>query len=176
MKKGLILILALGLFYTASAQETKIGFTNADYVLSLMPESKEVQSQIEAYEKQFSNSIQQKYQDFQAQVAEYQQNAPTMTEQVRAPTEQELQGLQQSLQKFQQDAEQSIARKQQELYQPLYEKIQNAIDKVAEENGYTHILRAEALLYISDEEAGDISELVLNKLGVEAPDASATDE
>lgn len=84
MKKGLILILALGLFYTASAQETKIGFTNADYVLSLMPESKEVQSQVEAYEKQFSNSIQQKYQDFQAQVAEYQQNAPTMTEQVRA--------------------------------------------------------------------------------------------
>ena len=176
MKKGLILILALGLFYTASAQETKIGFTNADYVLSLMPESKEVQSQVSAYEKQFSNSIQQKYQDFQQQVADYQQNAPTMTEQLRAAKEQELQGLQQSLQKFQQDAEQSIARKQQELYQPLYEKIQNAIDKVAEEKGYTHILRAEALLYISDEETGDISKMVLNKLGVEAPNASATDE
>jgi len=98
-----------------------------------------------------------------------------MTEQVRAEKEQELQGLQQSLQKFQQDAEQSITRKQQELYQPLYEKIQNAIDKVAEENGYTHVLRAEALLYISDEKTGDISEKVLNKLGVEAPDASATD-
>ena len=125
--------------------------------------------------KQFSNSIQQKYEDFQAQVAEYQQNAPSMTEQVRAEKEQELQGLQQSLQKFQQDAEQSITRKQQELYQPLYEKIQNAIDKVAEENGYTHVLRAEALLYISDEKTGDISEKVLNKLGVEAPDASATD-
>ena len=99
-----------------------------------------------------------------------------MTEQVRAEKEQELQGLQQSLQKFQQDAEQSIARKQQELYQPLYEKIQGAIDKVAAENGYTHILRMEALLYIADEETGDISELVLNKLGVEAPEASATDE
>ncbi|HET8859915.1 OmpH family outer membrane protein [Marivirga sp.] len=176
MKKGLVLILALGVFFTANAQQTKIGFTNADYVLSLMPESKVVQSQIEAYEKQFSNSIQQKYQDFQTEVAEYQQNAPTMTEQVRAEKEQELQDLQQSLQKFQQDAEQSILRKQQELYQPLYEKIQNAIDKVAEENGYTHVLRAESLLYIGDEETGDISDMVLRKLGVEPPKASATDE
>jgi outer membrane protein len=31
-------------------------------------------------------------------------------------------------------------------------------------------------LFIADEDSGDISELVLNKLGVEAPEASATDE
>ncbi|MBK6267026.1 OmpH family outer membrane protein [Marivirga sp. S37H4] len=169
MKKVLVMILALGFVFNAYAQNTKIGFTNADYVLSLMPESKEVESQVSAYEKQFTNSIQQKYQDFQAKVADYQQNAPTMTEEVRATKEQELQALQQSLQKFQQDAEQSIVKKQQELFEPIYEKIQTAIDKVAEENGYTHVLRAEALLYISDEKTGDISDLVLRKLGVEPP-------
>lgn len=169
MKKVLVLMLAFGLFFNAYAQNTKIGFTNADYVLSLMPEAKEVESQVATYEKQFTNTIQQKYQDFQAKVAEYQQNAPTMTEQVRAEKEQELQGLQQSLQKFQQDAEQSIVKKQQELYQPLYEKIQTAIDKVAAENGYTHVLRAEALLFIADETKGDISDMVLRKLGVEPP-------
>ena len=125
MKKIFIIVFALGLALNLSAQGLKIGYTNADYVLSLMPESKEVQSQIQAYEKQFSNTIQTKVQDFQQKVAEYQQNAPTMTEQVRADKELELQGLQQSLQKFQQDAEQSIVRKQQELYTPLYEKIQN---------------------------------------------------
>ncbi len=169
MKKILIIMLALGLAVNLSAQNVKIGFTNADYVLSLMPESKEVQSQIQAYEKQFSNTIQTKVQDFQQKVATYQQNAPTMTEQVRADKELELQGLQQSLQKFQQDAEQSIVRKQQELYSPLYEKIQTAIDKVAEENGYTHVMRAEALLFIADEDSGDISDMVLRKLGVEPP-------
>ncbi len=169
MKKVLVLMLALGFVFNAYAQNTKIGFTNADYVLSLMPESKEVESQITAYEKQFTNSIQQKYQSFQEKVAEYQQNAPTMTEEVRAQKEQELQAEQQSLQKFQQDAEQSIVKKQQELFEPVYEKIQTAIDKVAKENNYTHVLRAEALLYIADEKTGDISDLVLRKLGVEPP-------
>ncbi len=162
-------MLALGLAINLNAQNVKIGYTNADYVLSLMPESKEVQSQIQAYEKQFSNTIQQKVQTFQQKVAEYQQNAPTMTDQVRTDKEMELQAEQQSLQKFQQDAEQSIMRKQQELYEPLYEKIQNAIDKVAEENGFTHIVRAEAMLYIADEDNGNISDMVLRKLGVEPP-------
>lgn len=169
MKKVLVMMLALGFVFNAYAQNTKIGFTNADYVLSLMPEAKEVESQVAAYEKQFTNSIQQKYQEFQTKVGEYQQNAPTMTEQVRAQKEQELQAEQQSLQKFQQDAEQSIVKKQQELYQPLYEKIQTTIDKVAKEEGYTHVLRAEALLYIADEKSGDISDSVLRKLGVEPP-------
>lgn len=169
MKKILVIVLALGLAFNAKAQNVKIGFTNADYILSLMPETKEVQTTIQAYEKQFSNSIQQKVEDFQQKVAMYQQNMSTMTEQVRADKEMELQGLQQSLQKFQQDAEQSIVKKQQELYSPLYEKIQTAIDKVAAENGYTHVLRAEALLYIADEKTGDMSDLVLRKLGVEPP-------
>jgi outer membrane protein len=169
MKRILIIMLALGLAINLNAQNVKIGYTNADYVLSLMPESKEVQSQIQAYEKQFSNTIQQKVQTFQQKVAEYQQNAPTMTDQVRTDKEMELQAEQQSLQKFQQDAEQSIMRKQQELYEPLYEKIQNAIDKVAEENGFTHIVRAEAMLYIADEDNGNISDMVLRKLGVEPP-------
>ncbi len=169
MKKVLVMMLALGFVFNTYAQNTKIGFTNADYVLSLMPETKEVESQVAAYEKQFTNSIQQKYQTFQAKVAEYQQNAPTMTEQVRAQKEQELQAENQTLQKFQQDAEQSIVKKQQELYQPLYEKIQTTIDKVAKEQGYTHILRAEALLFISDEKTGDISDSVLRSLGVEPP-------
>ena len=169
MKKILVFVLALGLAFNLNAQNVKIGYTNADYILSLMPEAKEVQSTIQAYEKQFSNSIQQKVQDFQQKVATYQQNMNTMTEQVRADKEMELQGLQQSLQKFQQDAEQSIVKKQQELYSPLYEKIQNAINKVAEENGYTHVFRMEALLYTSDETTGDMSDLVLRKLGVEPP-------
>jgi outer membrane protein len=169
MKKGLLfLALVLGAAISVNAQ-TKIGYTNADYILSLMPESKEVQSQLAAYEKQFTSSIQQKYQEFERKVAEYQQNAPSMIEEVRADKEAELQGLRQSLQKFQQDAEQSIIKKQQDLYKPLYEKIQNAIDKVAAENGYSHIFRAEAMLFIADEETGDISNLVLRKLGVEPP-------
>ncbi|MFQ3214682.1 MAG: outer membrane protein [Marivirga sp.] len=169
MRKVLVVMLALGLAMNLQAQNLKIGYTNADYILGLMPEAKEVQSTIQAYEKQFSNSIQQKVQDFQQKVAVYQQSMNTMTEQVRADKEMELQNEQQSLQKFQQDAEQSIVRKQQELYSPVYEKIQVAIEKVAAENGYTHVLRAEALLYIADEDSGDMSDLVLRKLGVEPP-------
>lgn len=146
----------------------KIGFTNADYILSAMPESQEIEQQLSEYEKKFTSQMQSKYQELQEKYAAYQQGAAAMTDDMRREREMELQNLQNSLQKFQQDAESAIMRKQQELLEPVYDKIQNAIDKVAEENGYTHVLRAEAMLYVKNDK-DDISNLVLERLGVEPP-------
>jgi outer membrane protein len=53
-----------------------------------------------------------------------------------------------------------------QLLQPAYDKIQKAIDDVSAENGYTHVFRAEALLFAR--ESDEISTLVLAKLGIAA--------
>jgi outer membrane protein len=59
-----------------------------------------------------------------------------------------------------------------QLLQPAYDKIQGAINDVADENGYTHVFSSDAgafaiLLYAKDE--SNITDLVLKKLGIEPP-------
>jgi outer membrane protein len=65
-----------------------------------------------------------------------------------------------------------LQKKQVQLLQPAYDKIQTAINDVAKENGYTHVLSSDAgafaiLLYATED--SNITNLVLNKLGIEPP-------
>ena len=174
MKTRLIFLAFLAAAFTAKAQGLKIGYTNAEFILSNMPESKQIEAELKDYEKQLSTQLESKSKDFQAKVQDYQKNAENMIPEVRADKEQELQNLQQSIQKFQQDAQTSLQRKQAELLQPAFDKIQKAIDEVAKANGYTHVFNSgqpdiglNILLYARDED--NISNLVLKQLGIEPP-------
>lgn len=166
---GFFALLAVGSLH---AQGLKIGYTNAEYVLSLLPEAKQVEADLKAYETQLQNQLQAKYQEFQAKAADYQQNAASMIEAVKADRERELQGLQENIQKFQADAETSLLQKRNQLLAPLVEKVGNAIKEVAEENQYTHVFSSGAagldvLLYA--EEQYNVTELILAKLGIDPP-------
>lgn len=181
MKNKWIIVLAfLVAAVSAEAQDggIKIGYTNVDFILSNMPEAKQIESELKVHEQQLSAQLEAKSKDFQAKVADYQQNMDNMIPEVRADKERELQGLQQSIQKFQQDAQASLQRKSGELIQPAFDKIQVAIDAVAKANGYTHILNSgqpeaglNIILYASEEY--NVSDLVLKHLGIEPPPAPA---
>jgi outer membrane protein len=183
MKTRWIFILAfLVAAVSAEAQDTalKIGYTNAEYILSNMPEAKQIEAELKDYEKQLSTQLQSKSTDFDAKLQEYQRSAENMIPEVRADKERELNSLQQSIQKFQQDAQTSLQRKQGELLQPAFDKIQTAIDEVAKANDYTHIFNSgqpevglNILLYGRDED--NISDLVLKQLGIEPPPPPAED-
>jgi len=189
MKTGIALLPALFfiLAFQAQAQETrpvKIGYTNVDYILGLLPEAKEISSQITSYQNQLQAQLQSKYREFQDKLADYQQKAGTgdMIPEVMKDKEAELASLRESIQKFQKDADQSIQKKQAELLQPAYERIQNAIDSVAGENGYTHVFTSDVgsypvLLFVRDQD--NLTDLVLLKLGIQPPpknDANNTDK
>ena len=184
MKTRWIFILAFMVAsITASAQDSglKIGYTNADYILGNMPERKEIESELQVHEQQLSAQLEAKSKDFQTKYQEYQRTAQNMIPEVRADKEQELNTLNQAIQKFQQEAQASIQRKTAELLQPVYDKIQAAIEKVAEANGYTHVLNSgqpevglNILLYARDED--NISDLVLKELGIDPPPPPAEGE
>ncbi|NJN26698.1 MAG: OmpH family outer membrane protein [Cyclobacteriaceae bacterium] len=167
---------------SAQAQGTgiKIGYTNADFILGNMPEAKQIESELKVHEQQLSTQLEAKSKDFQTKVAEYEKNAPNMIPEVRADKENELRNMQQSIQKFSQDAQSSLQRKSGELLQPVYDKIQKAIDAVAKANGYTHVFNSgqpdvglNILLYARDED--NISDLVLKELGITPPPAEAAE-
>lgn len=178
MKVKVILsaIALLSLGFAAQAQEIKIGYTNVELIMDLMPEMEQIGADIQDYQTQLQTNIQTKGADFQRQVQTYQQAAQTMTEEARAVKEQELTKLQQEIQKYEQDAQVSYQRKLQELLEPVQSKVINAINAVAAENNYTHIFSETAgqspvLLYTKEEDK--FTELVLTKLGIELPAAPA---
>lgn len=165
-----IAIFCLG--FVAQAQDVKIGYTNVELIMDLMPEMEQIGADIQDYSQQLQTQIQTKSADFQRQVQAYQQAAQTMTEEARNAKEQELTKVQQDLQKYQQDSEISYQRKLQELLEPVQTKVFNAINAVAAENNYTHIFSESAgqspvLLYTRDDDK--FTELVLTKLGIPIP-------
>jgi len=146
----------------------KIGYTSVQYVLSQMPESKQIESDLKAYNGQLEAQLKSKYADYQSKGEAYQKGEATMTDLVKADKQKELQSLQQSIQEFQRSAEQSLQQKQQSLLKPALDKLQKNIDAVAEESGYTYILNSDgdSPVLLHGPKDGDVSDLILKKMGI----------
>ena len=174
MKKiilSLFVIINISSFKSVS-QDLKIGYTNVEYILTFLPETKQVQSEVSAYGTQLQNQLQSKITDFQSKADVFQKSAATMTDLIRADKQEELQNLQASIQKFQTEAQTSIAQREADLFKPLFEKISNAINVVSERENFTHVFSAgvpgvDVLLYAKPTD--DISNLVLAEIGIHAP-------
>lgn len=152
----------------------KVGYLNAQAVLADMQEMKAADSQLEALAKQLQAK------DSLAQVA-FVAKAQAYQEDVKqgklAPIKEQEEGkkLEDEKQKivaFQQEMQQQIGKKQQELYQPVFDKVNKAIADVAKENGFTYIVDATkgSLLFADDK--FDIQALVRAKLGLPAKAAT----
>ena len=147
------------------AQPLKTAYANETFILSSLPETKQIEADLRAYEKQLQNRLKAKMDDFQAKSQDFQQNYQKLADIERADKQEELATMQESAIKFQRDAESSIQEKQQKLLLPVLKKIQRAIDAIGAKNNYSYIFKAEALLYAKA--ADDISFRVLERLGVD---------
>lgn len=176
-KVSIVFLMVLMASSVFAQQAPKIGYTNLDYLLSLMPDVKQIESELKAYEKQLSGQLESKYQEYQKKMEEYQKGVSSglMSELVKQDKEKELTTLQGSIKEFEEKAQQDLQKKQVSLLEPVYDKIQKSIDKVAEANGYTYVLNTHAdmggsaiILYARSKDE-DISSLVLKDLGVAVP-------
>ncbi|MBR7721297.1 OmpH family outer membrane protein [Hymenobacter properus] len=171
-------LLTAGTLAATSAQAQaplKIGYTDVQYVLSQMPESKQIESDLKAYNTQLENQLKSKTSELETKYKAYQAGEATMTDVVKADKQKELQNMQQSIQEFQQSAQQSLQQKQQTLLKPALDKLQKNIDLVADENGFTYVFNSDgggSPLLLHAPKDGDISDLVLKKMGI-TPGANA---
>ncbi|GAB2563249.1 OmpH/Skp family outer membrane protein [Spirosoma aerophilum] len=151
------------------AQHLKVGFTRIDYIISQLPESKQVNDQLTIQQTQAENELKRLQKEFNDKYADYQSNGPKMTEPIRRDRETELQSLQTRVQEFSRTAQESLQNKYKQLMSPILSKVQQAIDSTAKQNGYHYILNmgtggSSDILYASEE--NDITNLVLSRLSV----------
>ncbi len=168
------LLISFASFAQSNDQPLKIGYTNVEYILLQLPESKQIESELKTHSTQLENQLKTKYSEYETKLQAYEKGAATMDKLVRDDKEKELMNLNNSIQEFQRNAQASLQQKEKSLVDPVIGKIDQAIKEVRVENGYTYIISNQALL--AGPEDGDISPMVLKKLGVDPSKAQQTVE
>lgn len=175
MQKGILLLVVICGSFVAKAQTPrastagKVGYANMDYIVSQLPDMKAIDTDMKSTQTQLRNQIQARSQQVQKQYSDFNANANTMADTVRARRQSELEQAMADLERMQQEAQTTLQNKQKLYMAPIYLKVNKAISDVAKENGYSIILTDKVssfdfLLYRSGQL--DISNLVLQKLGV----------
>ncbi len=168
MKKFIkaVVVLAICTLAVTGIQAQKFGYINSAAILAELPDVKAAEANLEALQTQLQKKGQEMVQDLQADYAAVQDK---VAKGEMSPKQQEteaarLEQKQSALQTFEQEMMQQIQTKRNELLEPIYEKINKAIEEVAKENGYQYIFDQGVLLYSNPE--GDVSELVKAKLNM----------
>jgi outer membrane protein len=164
MKKLIVLlfmILPLGVI----AQEVKIAFVNTNEVFSLMPENANIEKELVALNEKYAAELKSMQEEYQRKAAAYIEQQDSLTENIRLKRMQDIEDIRTRIDNFYPIAQQDIEKKQQELIQPVREKIQKAIREVGEEKGYTYIIDPQILLYTGNN-AIDATSFVKVKLGL----------
>jgi outer membrane protein len=142
-----------------------------DEVLDALPETIQVQEDLERFVEQRQSTFQTRYQDWLAQITSYSERmeAGTLSDAERRNEEERLTEMQEELNSLQQRIQRQVQERQNELFNPLLLRVENAMAEVSEEMGLDFVLNkttntGDPIIYFSSQRAPDITERVIQKL------------
>lgn len=165
--KKLVLLLLMFAPLTMFAQ--KFGHVDLETVMKGMPEYTKATTELQALQKQYTDELKSMEDEIQKKGEEYQkaeQADPKMPENIKKRHTDDLQQLYQKYQQAQQDDAQAFQKAQQEKMAPVQTKMMDAIKAVGQAGGYTYIMQAGSLPYISTTLSKDVTAEVKTKLGI----------
>jgi outer membrane protein len=171
MKNKMMIVLAMALimFGSSANAQVKIGYINTQQLFEIMPEAKVIDSVLNDFAQKLKMQQDAMVQELNSKMSKFEADRKSgdMAQSVLEVRYGEIEDLQTRIQNFQQKAQQDLTAKQQELYKPLIDKIENAIKEVAKENGFRYVFESSTgnILYSVDED--NILPLVKKKLGIE---------
>jgi Skp family chaperone for outer membrane proteins len=171
-------LIGLLFVYKTSAQQPKIGFIYSDYVLQNLPQTKQLQAEIDVKKQAVEVQLKAKAEKYQAKYAAYQEALKDLS----TTTTESLNALVKDVQDLKKNAEDTQAKAETELRTYAGEKltiIQELIEKtqqsVAKEKGYSIVFRRNIdsgstesqsiLLYAINDNKDNLSDAIIIKLG-----------
>lgn len=138
--------------FSQKKQEPKATFCQIatiqrDSVLVKLKEYPTQVKMLEAYQKQLQSEYDFKKLELDTKVADYQDKEKTLSDVQKKEKMQELQKLDEDLKNFSQEAEQKLVKKEQELLLPMNDKINKAIEAVAEKQGYQQVMDRKSVYF-----------------------------
>lgn len=168
MKSLKLLLLASVLFlgFNAASAQTKIAHIDSQALVAAMPQTKQMQEELKKIAQSYDTEFKSMQSSYQAKVQKYNQEAPTQTEAENAKRAQEVQGLQGKIQAYAQEASVQLEKRKYDLYKPIQEKAQKAIQDVAKEKGIQYVLDATPGKGVIVKQGEDLMAAVKAKLGI----------
>jgi len=164
-KFALVVVMFLG-FSMVSTAQVKLGHINSEALISLMPESTKINTELQALGKTFDDEFKTMYTEFESKGKKYEAEAASKSDAINKSRAKEMQDMQARMQQYQQNAQQELQKKRFDLLQPILEKAQKAIDEVAKEKGLDYIFDASKGQLLFAKESLDILPAVKVKLGI----------
>lgn len=179
MKKILKIVLTVAFVAgSTSVFAQKLGRINMQELVFAMPETAEMQKNLEAYQKELQDQLETIGVEFNNKLNEYTKQVSdknsTMSDSVRQLKEKELNDLKTRYDEFVQVSQQDMQKKQGELLEPIIVKAQDAVKEVSKA-GYTVVYdtSVNAVAYFDEAVVTDILPAVKTKLGIKDTPAAA---
>ncbi len=140
-KVALIVVLFVAATGFVNAQ-SKVAHINVSELLAEMPEMKSAQAELQKLQETYKADIESSMTELRNKYTQYSNEASSKSEEENQKRAVELQGFEKNIGEAQQAAQQELAKKQAELFEPISKKAKEAIEKVAAAQGYDYVIDA----------------------------------
>lgn len=167
MKKIIIVISCL--LFTSMLLAQKFGHVNSNEIIMAMPEVKAADSELDAYSKVLISKGQEMVKEYEAAYQAYvgRANSGELSQLQMQQEEAALVAKNQKVGEYEVEVQQLIAKKKEEVYQPILDKVQKIIQDIGKEMGYTMIFDSSSFAMVFAETSEDIMPIVKERLGIQ---------
>lgn len=153
--------------FQLSAQ--KVGYINTEKILSVIPEYRSAQTQLENLGSQYQQKIEAEYSKIETMYRNYQQVKGSLSAQARQQREDEIISREQTVKELQKSyfgQDGIMQQKSQELMGPIKDRVDAAVKKIAENGNFMIIFDLSVMQGVAYSNPGDdLSGLVIKALG-----------
>ncbi len=171
-------IIGLGAGMRPAMAQLKIGYINSNKVLEKYKDAIDVRKQLADLNEQWKQEARGMEKEIQGMQEQMESQSLLLSEERKAAKQQEIQTLYLKYQQYLQDKWNpqggEAAKKEVEMIQPVYEKINVAISKIGETDGYDYVFDVVAgnVLYASPNQP-DLTEKLLAELNKGLPESGS---
>lgn len=166
--KKLIIFSAFFLIAVPLFAQVKIGYINSEAIMKELPEAQDAQRKLDNLVQEWQAELRRLESEWKQKYDAYDRDKLIMSDQTRAEKEKELVDLENRImqyreQKFGQNGE--LFQKQEEFMKPIQNKIFNALEKIAKDEGYDFVFdKSGEILLLYANEKYDLTNKVLQAL------------
>ena len=165
MKKILTICAALLVAASAFAQ-TKTGYVNTTELIQLQPAMDTVRTQLESAQKETYETYQAMIEEYQTKATTFQQKQASWTPAIKESKQKELNEIGNRIQEFEQSANQDLQQMQQTLQAPIYQRVNEEIQKIAKVKNLAMVFDIASVLYIDPAQSIDLTPELRTILGI----------
>ncbi|GAB4364462.1 MAG: OmpH family outer membrane protein [Calditrichia bacterium] len=151
----------------SSYAQLKIRYINSQRILSEYPEAQEIQKKLDEIRAGYENEYNKMLKDYEALITEIENQSLLLSPEKKAEKEKKAQELGLEIEKYRYEKlgpQGELYKKNLELTQPLYDKIDQIIQKIGEQEGYDYILDVVQGVVLYAKPQYDITNRVLEEL------------